>query len=182
MLIFATAGLQPTRPDPVAGEPETSSGRNDSSGDWGSGNRDYLVIEPAEMQAMPRKKEEGVAKSGRTKQDENPAGRRSKSGRTNGRSSSGTGLLPMTLFCNHVIINTLDCFVPRNDERLKTSFPAVWRHAIPIANNERHTAKLLTFSGSRSMASGISPKYSLCFVPQGFVLKYQARQVLSGRG
>jgi len=30
----------------------------------------------------------------------------------------------------------LDCFVPRNDVRLKTSFPAVWRHAIPITNDE----------------------------------------------
>jgi len=29
----------------------------------------------------------------------------------------------------------LDCFVPRNDGRLKTSFPAVWRHAIPIRND-----------------------------------------------
>jgi len=41
----------------------------------------------------------------------------------------------MTLFYNHLIINILDCFVPRNDERLKTSFPAVWRHAIPIRND-----------------------------------------------
>ena len=55
MLIFATAGLQPTRPDPVAGQ-----ARNDSSGDWGSGSKDCL-------QAMPRKKEE-VKKP-------NPAGR-----------------------------------------------------------------------------------------------------------
>ena len=39
--------------------------------------------------------------------------------------ASTTSCLPMTLFCNFVIINELDCFVPRNDGRLKTSFPAV---------------------------------------------------------